>query len=190
MTGERLRRGPRPRGPFEDKRSVLTTRITDDTRKRLEAAAAETGRSLSQEIELRLERSFAAEGAVSDVLAQLIGDAPTSGLLMLFARILSSATQVARANVRNFGTKDNWLDDPDTFALARAQIEGLLAAIDPLENERRREGEKPGDATLQLGLWLDARTASGDLLDPVARLLGEKLLTRLARARAHGLSVP
>lgn len=52
------RRGPRPRGPFADKRKTLTTRITNKTRENLDAAAKATDRSLSQEIEFRLERSF------------------------------------------------------------------------------------------------------------------------------------
>ena len=55
---KRLRPGPRPRGPFQDKRKTLTTRITERTRKGLEEAAAAEDRSLSQEIEFRLEESF------------------------------------------------------------------------------------------------------------------------------------
>lgn len=42
----------------EGKKSVLNTRITDDLRSRLEAAAAASGRSMAQEIELRLESLF------------------------------------------------------------------------------------------------------------------------------------
>ena len=61
------RPGPRPRGPFADKRKTLTTRITENTRLRLEEAAAETGRSLSQEIELRLHSSFNTEQRVEDI---------------------------------------------------------------------------------------------------------------------------
>ena len=52
------RPGPRPRGPYADKRKTLTTRITTKTRERLDAAAKATDRSLSQEIEFRLEQSF------------------------------------------------------------------------------------------------------------------------------------
>ncbi len=54
------KRGPgRPaRGPYTDKRKTLTTRITADMRQALEDAAAKADRSLSQEIELRLEQSF------------------------------------------------------------------------------------------------------------------------------------
>jgi hypothetical protein len=52
------RRGPKPKGPFEDKRRTLTTRITESTRNKLDDAAKASGRSLSQEIEHRLGRSF------------------------------------------------------------------------------------------------------------------------------------
>jgi len=51
-------RGPKPRGPFSNKRCQINTKITGDTRKALEDAADHAGRSLSQEIELRLVRSF------------------------------------------------------------------------------------------------------------------------------------
>lgn len=61
------RPGPRPRGPYEGKRSTLTTRITEATRKKLEDSARATGRSLSQEIELRLDGSFARDDANYDV---------------------------------------------------------------------------------------------------------------------------
>ena len=40
------------------KRKVLSTRITAETRTNLEVAAYLSGRSLSQEIEMRLERTF------------------------------------------------------------------------------------------------------------------------------------
>lgn len=52
------RPGPRSRGPYTDKRRTLSTRITDETRAKLDDASKASGRSLSQEIELRLERSF------------------------------------------------------------------------------------------------------------------------------------
>ena len=60
MADTRRRPGPKPRGPFQNKRLTLTTRITEDLRKKLEAAAEDSGRSLSQEIELRLIESFTA----------------------------------------------------------------------------------------------------------------------------------
>src|SRR5262249_20428406 len=49
--------GRKPRGPYEGKRETITTRITPSTRQKLEQAAEPTDRSLSQEIEFRLQRS-------------------------------------------------------------------------------------------------------------------------------------
>lgn len=59
----KARPGPKPRGPFEGKRKTLTTRITEETRRRLDEAAEANDRSLSQEIEIRLDRSFLSETA-------------------------------------------------------------------------------------------------------------------------------
>ena len=68
--GTTPRSGSKPRGPYERKRRTLTTRITEETRQGLEAAASDSDRSLSQEIEFRLDRSI----HVDDVLSLLAGD--------------------------------------------------------------------------------------------------------------------
>jgi hypothetical protein len=51
--------GRKPRGEFRGKSAALSTRITEATREALDRAAAASGRSLSQEIELRLRHSIA-----------------------------------------------------------------------------------------------------------------------------------
>lgn len=48
----------RRRGPLSDKSEVLTTRITVETRRALEAHAEQAGRSISQEAELLLVRGL------------------------------------------------------------------------------------------------------------------------------------
>jgi hypothetical protein len=93
------RPGPKPRGPFDDKRKTLTTRITEETRTKLEAATAATGRSLSQEIEFRLERSFQTEEAISAA-------GPRTQALL---RALANQTRLWK------GEPDSWLDDPAGF---------------------------------------------------------------------------
>jgi hypothetical protein len=90
------RSGPKPRGPFEDKRKTLTTRITEETRAMLEAGAAASGRSLSQEIELQLERALAGE--------KDLGGPRIAALL----RSLVNTICLSGAG----GTSDQWLDDP------------------------------------------------------------------------------
>jgi hypothetical protein len=50
--------GRKPRGEFSNKRAMLATRVTMETRKALDAAASRNGRSLSQEVERRLRDSL------------------------------------------------------------------------------------------------------------------------------------
>jgi hypothetical protein len=54
----------------DTKRFPLSLRTTKRLREKLEAAAAESGRSLAQEIELRLEMSFDREASVAEALRQ------------------------------------------------------------------------------------------------------------------------
>jgi len=70
--------GAKPKGPFKGKSATLTTRITPETRVELERSAQERGRSLSQEVELRL-RDFARQnqgpahiGSLADATARLV----------------------------------------------------------------------------------------------------------------------
>ena len=62
-TADRKKPGPQPRGPYSDKRKTLSTRITVETRRQLDKAAKDSGRSLAQEVELRLDRSFQRDDA-------------------------------------------------------------------------------------------------------------------------------
>lgn len=53
------------------KRYPLGMRTTKEIRERLESAASESGRSLAQEVEYRLERSFDREQWSTELLAEL-----------------------------------------------------------------------------------------------------------------------
>jgi len=61
----------RPPKQTEIKRTFFQTRMRESQRRRLEAAAAENGRSLSEEIELRLELSLR-DNDIVDQLTQLL----------------------------------------------------------------------------------------------------------------------
>lgn len=62
MTNKLRKRAPgagrKPKGPISGNSGWLQARITEDLRARLEHAAAENGRSISQEAQLRLKESF------------------------------------------------------------------------------------------------------------------------------------
>lgn len=55
------------------KRVPLSLRVTPEMKDKLDAAAADSGRSLTQEIELRLERSFERQNILRDVLVLAYG---------------------------------------------------------------------------------------------------------------------
>ena len=57
-----------------DKRKTVSTRMTPETRAKLDAASEQSGRSLAQEIELRLERSFLVDD-VRAVIREEVRDA-------------------------------------------------------------------------------------------------------------------
>jgi hypothetical protein len=61
--------------PLRDKRAPLnksqTFRLTVDLDKKLRDAATESGRSVSEEIQFRLEQSFLDEGLAKDLLKQV-----------------------------------------------------------------------------------------------------------------------
>jgi Arc-like DNA binding domain len=61
----------RPSKGSEAKRASFNTRIREALKQRLEAAAFEAGRSLSEEIEFRLEQSFVMESTVADLKRRL-----------------------------------------------------------------------------------------------------------------------
>jgi hypothetical protein len=72
MSEEKARRRGRPRLPAEQgKRHPIAIRTTKELKERLERASAASGRSLAQEMEFRLERSFEVQD-VADVVYPLI----------------------------------------------------------------------------------------------------------------------
>lgn len=110
------RRGPKPRGPFIDKGRTLTTRITKETRDQLERAARKSNRSLSQEIEFRLEQSFSPN----------FGGPETQALL----RHIGSIAQQAAHGASLDDAGDEWLNDWRVRRSVCAEIKQHLDMMD------------------------------------------------------------
>jgi TraY domain len=91
MTEDPAKKPPgRPRKyPVEGKRQNLTFRLGEDTRRRLLDESSRSGRSLSEEIELRVERSFHTPDLINDVvqstLSSFFGGEHTAKLIQLTA---------------------------------------------------------------------------------------------------------
>ena len=110
------KRGPgRPPKQTELKRAFFQSRMRESLKRRLEAAAAEEGRSLSEEIELRLELSLR-----DDQLGVVVfGDSERYGLLVAIDRlILASQLRTGKG-----------IEDRDTRHLMADQISGFLKTI-------------------------------------------------------------
>ena len=113
------RAGRRPAGPYSDKRAVITTRITEELRKALEAARERSGQSLSQEIEIRLRNSFNLEKQA----AQAFGSQEN----FAFARLLIEGVAACEGITQGVGP-GRWYDNPfATEAAARVAAKLLLA---------------------------------------------------------------
>jgi hypothetical protein len=113
-------RGPAPKGEYENKSQVLSTRIRADTRKSLTDAATKSGRSLSQEIEHRLRRTFIEDDRMEDAF----GNRRNYLLMRLIALALEGS--------RNLDNPDaNWLDDPVCFDLAARCVTKILETLRP-----------------------------------------------------------
>jgi predicted transcriptional regulator len=100
--------GRKPRGEFKGKSATLTTRITPGTRAAMERAAQKSGRSLSQEVECRLDASLAKEhNRTPDVLA--------------LAEAVSQVTEKVQQ-----ATAKNWREDAFTGEAIRHGIDFLI----------------------------------------------------------------
>lgn len=122
------KRGPQPKGEYGrtiGRTAVLSTRLQPDTRERLSAAAKAKGRSLSQELEHRLRRSFIEDDKVVD----FFGSPANAAIVKLLGAVIqSTGTSWLRKDPKDGWVPDfkkdpgEWLRDPVLF-------DGVLTAI-------------------------------------------------------------
>ena len=101
------RRGPQPKGEYGAKigrTAVLSTRLQPDTRKRLVAAAGTSGRSLSQELEHRIRRTFIED----DKAVEFYGSQSNAAILKLIGAVIQSTCTSWFVK-----TADGWVPDLD-----------------------------------------------------------------------------
>jgi len=164
------RRG-RPPIPEEARRSKnLTFRVRATLQENLARAAHASGRSVSEEIEHRLERSFLGERHLIQALEMTYGST-LAGLLLTFGDVVRYAAQ---------GEGGDWADDAVRYARATTAINAVLDAFRP-------EGEFPPQKEIvAITKWvlvnLKKRTESTELEAQKRSLLGP-LLERVKLAR-------
>lgn len=101
----------------EGKRSTLSVRLTPEGRARLEKAASASGRSLAQEVEMRLEKSFGEDVFID----QLFGGSRHSRNF-----VEASATAIRRIELAR---EKRWVDDYGTLWACRRAIEHVMGIV-------------------------------------------------------------
>lgn len=124
------RRGRPPLKPDSRRSYKLSVTIREKLRRQLEHAAEEEGRTLSQEVEYRIEQSFDRGELIFDAMTLAYGH-QLAGLVIAVARAMSSAGRLSGFKSGDSGfLGQDWLDDP--FAYEQA----LTAAVTVLKELR------------------------------------------------------
>jgi hypothetical protein len=144
-------KGPSPKGEYVGKSSVFSTRIRPDLRKRLEQAAKLSGRSLSQEVEHRLRRSFIED----DKIADAFGDRRTYRLMRMMADAIHMSNDKE--------DPEAWLKDPVTFVKAIASATDILESIRPGHVTGKQYADVMMRRSAGASLWRDIQIANVSL---------------------------
>ena len=118
------KRGRKPQGPYADKSSVLTTRITTELREKLDRARKQHPefRSLSQEVEHRLRRSFNED----EPIKELFGSKEAYAIARLVTFILDAVEGQ---------TQRHWAENAFTVQTAGHAIAYVLAEFKGSDDE-------------------------------------------------------
>ena len=128
--GARKKRVGRPALPEADRKSRnFTFRSRGDLREHLERAAQKAGRSISEEIENRLERSFLDQAAYDRAIVDFFGGERTFYLI----QHIGMAIKKTSADVGYL--KDEWADHPELFQKIQAAINDAVAEWISPDNE-------------------------------------------------------
>jgi hypothetical protein len=131
------RRVGRPRSRSEGPGDYVGFRAPRELKERLETTAATSGRSLSTEAQIRLEKSFEKQDLLSDSLELAYG-ARLAGIVLLVGNLMKQTGLLGGfASIGSAEARDKWLDDPYAYDQA------LKAALIILEAFR-----PPGDPNL------------------------------------------
>jgi hypothetical protein len=127
------KRGRPPMKAGEAKRASFNTRLRGALKSELEKSASDSGRSLSEEIEFRLEQSVQRQRALREMLELRFGSE--------LARILDAGARDAAAEIRRItnGRVDvhaSWIDTEATFNAARQAFENVFALVAPHAEKR------------------------------------------------------
>lgn len=133
MAGEEKRRGGWPARELRPgERVPMSFRVTPEFKRMLDDASAKSGKSLSQEVEARLEQSFRDEQHLEQALELIYGKA-LAGILTILGDVMQrvGARAVTASHPPNAVENGDWLADPYAFDQASKAAGVILDAIRP-----------------------------------------------------------
>ncbi len=137
---ELAKRRGRPPVPDSQRRSTnFTFRSRGDLHSRLAGAAAQSNRSISEEIEWRLERSFLDQSRAIEALGLIYGS-ELAGLLLILGEVMKEAgEQTAYLAEHTLEGARNWMSHPLAFAKASEAAKAVLEAFKPPDERNHRK---------------------------------------------------
>jgi hypothetical protein len=120
------------RRPKDQNRVPLSMRIAPETRKQLEDEAAQTGRSITQQAELRLEQSLRDEKRAS-LFHDAVYGRQAAAVLEALANAIRGTVAVGGflSPCRDTVASGDWLSDPHVFAQVEAAVEVIFRGLRP-----------------------------------------------------------
>lgn len=134
-----MARGRKPSGAYTGQTAVFSTRMTPALRKMIEKSAKKNRRSLTQEVEDRLRKSFETEKWIKETY----GDPRTYAFLRLLTLVTSPEFyEVEEASETGKPVRRHWLDDRFHYDLVARAIQSILKLVRPERRRRYRSKRK------------------------------------------------
>jgi hypothetical protein len=125
---ETIRKKP---GTLDGKRYPLNMRTTFEVRQELEKAAAATGRSLAQEAEYRIQRTFENQRMLQEALDISFGS-DISGLLMIIGDVMRATAQTVSFAKDGDPSLEIWSEDPVVYDEVAKAVATVFAEHRPV----------------------------------------------------------
>jgi hypothetical protein len=113
------------------KRFPLNMRTTFDVRRHLEESAKASGRSLAQEAEYRIERSFLDQKLMIEALELTYGRELSGILMMLGEAMMMTGRQAGFSATSTLEGSQNWFENGYAFQQAEQAAVAMLEAVRP-----------------------------------------------------------
>lgn len=128
------KRGRPVQADAKRRRRMIGVRLADNVRAAVETEAGKSGRSLSQEIEARVERSLDTPHLLPAVLEAAYGR-QLAGLLMVIGRVMADAGQNAGfMSTPTRSRRDDWPEDLFAYDVASKALAHVVDAFRPIGN--------------------------------------------------------